>query len=134
MAIRAPGPASGELRFKVVSIAGAGTATVTAIEATQAGGASPSHQVQMATLQLISFGYCHGDGPRHCARTINCSHLEALLASGQPTAPSIEALCSYLVCELQALVVSRSPTSSPVTPCFSPQLSPGSSPLSPGCA
>ena len=139
----APGAPQDEprLTIKMVSIAERGTAMVTAIEAGQSHTQAPpqpsfrSNEVVMATLQLVSFGYSSGSSPRNCVRTINCSQLEALFAAEgrDGAAPSIEALCSFLVCELQALAVSRSAASSPATPCLTPPLSPmmpaGGSPL-----
>tara|TARA_B110001452_G_scaffold96526_1_gene79816 strand:+ start:265 stop:1131 length:867 start_codon:yes stop_codon:yes gene_type:complete len=126
------------LRFKFVSVNDTGTAMVSAIEAqaaTTTSSVTTTSEVRMAQLTLVSFGLSSDCGapPSNCVRTINCALLDALVSQQPGTAstagtPSIDALCSFLVCELQGLVVARSPASAPVSPCFSPPLSPGCSP------
>lgn len=126
------------LRFKFVSVADQGTAMVSAIEAqatTMTSSVTTTSEVRMSQLTLVSFGLSSDCGapPSNCVRTINCAHLDALVSQQPGVAsaagtPSIDALCSFLVCELQGLVVARSPVSAPVSPCFSPPLSPACSP------
>ena len=164
-----PSPPPPSLRFKFVSIDSSGSAVVTPMSAAEAPSPPPRSpprspgksplpviQVQLAPLELVSFGYDRGNAPSGCARTINCGHLAkacatcaasasssggasssslAAAAASWTSTPYIEELCSFLVCELQALVVSRSPSSAMSDRCFSPPLSPrlvASSPSSPG--
>ena len=162
-----PSPPPPSLRFKFVSIDSSGSAVVTPMSAAEAPSPPPRSpprspgksplpviQVQLAPLELVSFGYDRGNAPSGCARTINCGHLAKACATCAASAstsgaasssssaaaawtstPYIEELCSFLVCELQALVVSRSPSSAMSDRCFSPPLSPrlvASSPSSPG--
>eukprot|EP00326_Haptolina_ericina_P019875 CAMPEP_0181195452 /NCGR_PEP_ID=MMETSP1096-20121128/14899_1 /TAXON_ID=156174 ORGANISM="Chrysochromulina ericina, Strain CCMP281" /NCGR_SAMPLE_ID=MMETSP1096 /ASSEMBLY_ACC=CAM_ASM_000453 /LENGTH=517 /DNA_ID=CAMNT_0023285065 /DNA_START=34 /DNA_END=1587 /DNA_ORIENTATION=+ len=118
----------------------------------------PSPQeVDLTAVELISFGYQSGTLPRKCKRIINCASLAAAHSHAVPTSawsssrgstwtstPCIEELCSFLVTELQALVVASSTSrrplnhqcsadSPPLSP-FGPVPSPASSASSPALA
>ena len=117
----------------------------------------PVIQVLLAPLELVSFGYAARANALAAARARSIaatspkrarraprrppppaprrSSSSAAAAASWTSTPYIEELCSFLVCELQALVVSRSPSSAMSDRCFSPPLSPrlvASSPSSPG--
>ena len=106
---------------------------------------SSSMEVQLLPIELFSFGYASGAAPKNCAKVVNCSHLakatnctpsaaaSSSSATGSPGSPSspgspgpqIEELCSFLVYELQALAVGRSPVLRAYdSPISSPLLSP----------
>ena len=142
-------PAEKPFSIKFVSIAGSSspdressTAMITPISpnANQRSPPSPAMEVQLLPLELLSFGYSCGDKPKNCARVINCAHLAAALQLSSPSSspgagsstdggnkphPPIDELCSFLVCELQALAVGKSPVRRNVdSPGASPLLSP----------
>lgn len=107
--------------------------------------ASPSLEVQLLPIELYSFGYSCGASPKNCARIINCSFLAkaasaaascetSACSDGGSTAPAhspnINELCSFLIYELQALAVGRSPVRRAYdSPTASPMLSPSLMPV-----
>ena len=136
----APGLAADEpFSIKFVSIAGspsresASTAMVTPISAETLSPPSLSQEVPLLPLELLSFGYACGGAPKNCARVVNCSHIAnshtSSPGSALPMTPHIEELCSFLVCELQALAVGKSPVRRTFdSPSASPLLSPDALP------
>ena len=126
------------LNLRFVSIAGmdGGTAMVTSLNGSSSGEGtnsppSPALEVALLPLELVSFGYACGAQPKRCARVINCSNLASAVDAGRTgreavvLSPRMRDLTSFLVCELQALAVGRSPVRRQVdSPSASPLLSP----------